>query len=305
MKVREIIKESTQKVDASKPRNFVAKNAKMGGAGQHKDKKKAEKQGDVKHKNKQFAESQVNELSKDTLSNYSDKADMDIVKKHRNRSGQASAGDKAAVAKTDKHIDKRMKGIDSANSRLNKGVAEGLAEDPNSIPQDWQEWNVMIMNNFYSGKYPDYSARYYSVVASSPEEAREVVLSNTERVLKDLLARKTRDGKRVLPPKSALPVEDKRVGGPERIKPGSVTTMGFKEMLTPNGPMMLKFASGKIVDVQEKQGVAETATAGSTSAGNVAVGAIYKNKRPKMQKPGTNALDMKGGNLMTGGSIKR
>jgi hypothetical protein len=33
-----------------KPRNFVAKNAKMGGAGQHKDKKKAEKQGDVKHK---------------------------------------------------------------------------------------------------------------------------------------------------------------------------------------------------------------------------------------------------------------
>ena len=40
------------KVDAIKPRNFVAKNAKMGGAGQHKDKKKAEKQGDFKHKNK-------------------------------------------------------------------------------------------------------------------------------------------------------------------------------------------------------------------------------------------------------------
>jgi hypothetical protein len=33
-----------------KPRNFVAKNAKMGGAGAHKDKKKAEKQGDTKHK---------------------------------------------------------------------------------------------------------------------------------------------------------------------------------------------------------------------------------------------------------------
>jgi len=104
MKIHEIINETKQKVDASKPRNFVAKNAKMGGAGQHKDKKKAEKQGDVKHKNKEMA---------------------------------------------------------------------------------------------------------------------------------------------------------------------------------------------------------ETATAGSTSAGNVAVGAVYKNKRPKMQKPGTNALDMKGGNLMTGGSIKR
>ena len=43
-------------IPTEKPRNFVAKNAKMGGAGQHKDKKKAEKQGDFKHKNKQYAE---------------------------------------------------------------------------------------------------------------------------------------------------------------------------------------------------------------------------------------------------------
>jgi hypothetical protein len=48
--------------DTSKPRNFVAKNAKMGGAGQHKDKKKAEKQGDVKHR-KPFAEQGVAEGS--------------------------------------------------------------------------------------------------------------------------------------------------------------------------------------------------------------------------------------------------
>jgi hypothetical protein len=39
-----------QKREAPKPRNFVAKNAKMGGAGQHKDKKKSVKQGDTKHK---------------------------------------------------------------------------------------------------------------------------------------------------------------------------------------------------------------------------------------------------------------
>lgn len=37
---------------APKPRNFVAKNAPKAGAGQHKDKKKAVKQGDVKHKGK-------------------------------------------------------------------------------------------------------------------------------------------------------------------------------------------------------------------------------------------------------------
>lgn len=46
--------------EAPKPRNFVAKNAKMGGAGQHKDKKKADKQGDVKHR-KPFAEGDYNQ----------------------------------------------------------------------------------------------------------------------------------------------------------------------------------------------------------------------------------------------------
>ena len=37
-------------VPASKPRNFVVKNQKTAGAGVHKDKKRAAKQGDVKHK---------------------------------------------------------------------------------------------------------------------------------------------------------------------------------------------------------------------------------------------------------------
>lgn len=37
-------------IPATKPRNFVAKNQKTAGAGAHKDKKRAEKQGDVKHK---------------------------------------------------------------------------------------------------------------------------------------------------------------------------------------------------------------------------------------------------------------
>ena len=58
-------------IPAEKPRNFVAKNAKMGGAGQHKDKKKSEKQGDSKHK-KPFMEGAVKELVYD-IKNMSDK----------------------------------------------------------------------------------------------------------------------------------------------------------------------------------------------------------------------------------------
>ena len=56
-----IAQENDKKAEAPKPRNFVAKNAKMGGAGAHKDKKKAAKHGDVQHR-KPFAESQVDEI---------------------------------------------------------------------------------------------------------------------------------------------------------------------------------------------------------------------------------------------------
>ena len=51
----------------------------------------------------------------------------------------------------------------------------------------------------------------------------------------------------------------------------------------------------------------ETATAGATSAATVSVGAVYKNKPGKTpkNKNGTakNALDLKGTNLITGGSL--
>ena len=65
-----LAQEAGKEKEAPKPRNFVAKNAKMGGAGQHKDKKKAEKQGDTKHKNKSFdmaegKEDKIAQLKKD------------------------------------------------------------------------------------------------------------------------------------------------------------------------------------------------------------------------------------------------
>lgn len=54
MKAYEFLTEA-KKLPAEKPRNFVAKNAKMGGAGAHKDKKKEAKQGNIKHKGKEVA----------------------------------------------------------------------------------------------------------------------------------------------------------------------------------------------------------------------------------------------------------
>jgi hypothetical protein len=51
-------KDRRDPIRAIKPRNFVAKNASAttSGAGVHKDKKKAMKQGETKHKNKEYAE---------------------------------------------------------------------------------------------------------------------------------------------------------------------------------------------------------------------------------------------------------
>ena len=93
-----------------------------------------------------------------------------------------------------------------------------------------------------------------------------------------------------------------------------------EQALKMHGIVKSKFKPGKWVQKQgdswvtvypfgKPDDVAESATLGATSAANVGVGAVYKNKpvsQPK-NKNGTakNALDMKGANLLGGGSIKR
>ena len=118
MKAKEFIIELKKE---SKPRNFVAKNASLAGkAGQHKDKKKAEKQGDVKHK-KELAtmESALSELSTEKLAQYKKAAGVDAKK--ADADGNYFRGDK------------RFKGINRATNKqfdndLKKhGVAEAGA----------------------------------------------------------------------------------------------------------------------------------------------------------------------------------
>ena len=85
-------------IPSNKPRNFVAKNAISSGAGAHKDKKRAEKQGDVKHKSKLMPmEDLISELSTDLLGRYKKAAGAD-----------ASAADKAGDVERG---NKRFKGI--------------------------------------------------------------------------------------------------------------------------------------------------------------------------------------------------
>jgi hypothetical protein len=120
-----------------------------------------------------------------------------------------------------------------------------------------KSWQVVIMNNYYRGKYSDYSGRYYYVLASSPEEAKQVVLDNADAILQDLLSMKGQNGKKILPRGSAVRITADRIGKVEDgTVAGRMSTTRFKPMFSPQGVMMVKLANGAIEDVQE-QGVAE------------------------------------------------
>lgn len=89
--------DESKKVDAPKPRNFVAKNAKTAGAGAHKDKKKAEKQGDIKHKKNLMPMDESEQLDEKAVSKAQQKF-MGMV--HAAKKGEKPAS--KAVAKVAK-----------------------------------------------------------------------------------------------------------------------------------------------------------------------------------------------------------
>lgn len=89
--------DENKKAEAPKPRNFVAKNQQTSGAGAHKDKKKAEKQGDVKHKKQAVPMDESEQLSEKAVSKAQQKF-MGMV--HAAKKGEKPASKEVAkVAK--------------------------------------------------------------------------------------------------------------------------------------------------------------------------------------------------------------
>ena len=140
-----------------------------------------------------------------------------------------------------------------------QSVVEASPEATFNALKGLKTWQVVIMNNYYRGKYSDYSGRYYYVLATSPEQARQVVLGNADAILQDLLSMKSVNGKKILPRGSALRITADRIGEiRDGTEAGRMTTMGYKKMFGPQGPMMVKLNNGAIADVQgQEQGVAE------------------------------------------------
>jgi len=108
------------------------------GAGPHKDKKKAQKQGDVKHKNKDVTEErqieeQLDELKRSTVKSYAIKK----MEKHK------------TTPSTDKfNVGKDLEGLKRARERLKgeKPTSEEMSERIRD-PEDWDEGNTEPPNN--------------------------------------------------------------------------------------------------------------------------------------------------------------
>ena len=121
---RVIARMEESKKEPPKPRNFVAKNAKTAGAGAHKDKKKAEKQGDVKHKGKELAEV--------SLGDYRKKAAVNKAVAQANKFFDRDNPEK--VADADRTIAKRERGLGRADHRLDRTIK--AMPKPTPVPVD-------------------------------------------------------------------------------------------------------------------------------------------------------------------------
>lgn len=138
---------------------------------------------------------------------------------------------------------------DSMKTSKKKATNEAEGEDTSS---NLQVWEVTIWNNYYRNKYADWSPRPYPVLATSADEAKQVVLQHADEILKDLLSKKLQNGKRVLPPRSALPITDKLIG---RVEDGTVkgkrSTYKPLKYISPNGWMEVTLKDGHIVDADQ------------------------------------------------------
>lgn len=153
MKAKEFIIENKKDRRAKKynikPRNPMG-TAPQTGAGAHKDKKKAEKQGDVKHKGKQYDES-VAEAEEDIVAVIdgirSDRTYNDRYHAHNSLSklvgyGKAKIAELYINGEKVEHFEIGKKYIDFEPKHLDSNMAERIRD-----PEDWDEGNTEPPNN--------------------------------------------------------------------------------------------------------------------------------------------------------------
>lgn len=287
MKITEIISESNQSKEALKPRNFVAKNAINTGAGQHKDKKRAEKQGNVKHKKQAVPmdEQSVPEVA----------GAQKCWPGHKKVGTQPGTGKNKGKRVNDcekiEEDETRMSRAAKGHEKYGKKGMQALAKAGREGASKEELDAIRDKHDNYNEDYRDHRDAYQRDYDSS--------ISGMDGSYK-------RDFKR-----RELEHE---LGHETNNYAVAINGKSWKVFATRSHAeavarkIQMKDPSKKVSVHETGSPVTESATAGATSAANVSIGPAYKNKPAKTpkNKDGTakNALDINA-NLITGGSIKR
>lgn len=118
-----------------------------------------------------------------------------------------------------------------------------------AILSDWRLYNVGIGNNYFDGRYSNYSYRTYRVIATSQEQAKQIVLDNADYILEQLLSMKYRTrNRRLLSKNKALPITEKRIGN-AWLDHTLICTSDFVKILSPKGLIKVKINDHQIEDM--------------------------------------------------------
>jgi hypothetical protein len=131
-------------IPPSTPRNFVAKNAKSSGAGAHKDKKKAEKQGDVKHK-KPFMEDHEIQMASSELMSIAKNAEelLDMVRRYSEQEG-LEAWQQSKITKAADYLNSVLQSINGEQQGVAVGSLNEFAPDGFNGGNDGEEFSPEI-----------------------------------------------------------------------------------------------------------------------------------------------------------------
>lgn len=110
---------------------------------------------------------------------------------------------------------------------------------------DEKVWGVRIRNNYYAGKYYDYSSHSYPVLATSADEAIQLVLAHADEVLAHLMTKRLHSGKKLVSPSHPVKITKREVID---AKPMSISTSKPIKMLTAQGFADVELSGGKRTD---------------------------------------------------------
>lgn len=117
--------------------------------------------------------------------------------------------------------------------------------------KNYQLWDVCIGNNYYNGRYADYSYTEYPVIAGSAEEARQTVLNHADAVLADLKSQWYNSKRRRLPPRTALRITEQHIGSIGRTIIRSTSPQSWKKVISPEGWVNVQLNYSKITDFRK------------------------------------------------------